>query len=234
MLRHCICLVCGLKPEEIVGGSEVTQYSIPWQVQLAYDGPRRRQIHFCGGTLISSNHVLTAAHCLQKRLTGIDPDRFYVMVGEHNITTNSSDGTRHEICEHVQHPNYTHFEGVNEFNDFAILHLREAVELGTRAFPACLPTPILGGDALAGETMTVSGWGSLASEASGPDVLHSVDVVGINNTECDVAYPGRIYSNMLCAGDVDNGGVDSCQGDSGGMQEKYMCTFYKLIIRPNS
>ena len=69
--------------------------------------------------------------------------------------------------------------------------------------------------------MTVSGWGTLSSGGSQPTVLHSVDVPGISNADCNQAYSGDITTNMLCAGDVANGGIDSCQGDSGGKNLNY-------------
>ena len=136
-----------------------------------------------------------------------------VIVGEHSITS-SSDGTRHTICRSVNHPSYSNLN-----NDFAILHLNSPVQIGTRAAPACLPTSALGGDFLAGKTMTVSGWGTLSSGGGQPTVLHSVDVPGITNSQCNQLY-GSITNAMLCAGNVNNGGVDSCQGDSGGKKFK--------------
>ena len=159
---------------------------------------------FCGGTLISPLHVLTAAHCMFTT-------NFDVIVGEHHITS-SSDGTRHQQCRGVKHPDYN-----SDFADFAIVHLRQPVQIGTRAAPACLPSANLGGDFLDGKMMTVSGWGNLASGGISPSVLHKVDVPGITNAVCSNSYSG-ITSSMLCAGDVLNGGIDSCQGDSGGKQ----------------
>ena len=89
------------------------------------------------------------------------------------------------------------------------------VVIGPRAAPACLPTSNLGSDFLDGRTMTVSGWGATSQGGAQPTVLHSVDVPGITNARCSQHYTG-ITNAMLCAGDVTNGGIDSCQGDSGG------------------
>ena len=61
---------CGVAPyasddtdciiEEIVGGCEAKPHSIPWQVALLANGEKH-----CGGTLISTQHVITAAHCTE-------------------------------------------------------------------------------------------------------------------------------------------------------------------------
>ena len=206
---------CGIKPAgriggpaAIVGGSAVSPYSLPWQAGLVSNGGNRP---FCGGTIISPRHILTASHCINANPTS---NTFDIIVGEHS-TTDSSDGTRHEICRAVRHPSYNSPTNLN--NDYAIVHLKQPIDLGTRATPACLPTSSLGDDFLAGKTMTVSGWGTLSSGGGQPTELHSVNVPGITNDACKAQYgSSRITNEMLCAGDVANGGVDSCQGDSGG------------------
>ena len=192
-------------PSSIVGGSEVTPYSLPWQVALVQPGGNRP---FCGGTLIDAQHVLTAAHC-----TGSGASGMQVIVGEHKVTS-SSDGTRHSVCRVVNHPNYN--SPVNLNNDFSILHLSTPVDIGPRAAPACLAQSSMGGDYLVGKTLTVSGWGALSEGKGGPSVLHSVGVPGITNAKCNKVY-GSIQPAMLCAGTA-AGGIDSCQGDSGGKQ----------------
>ena len=189
----------------------MSPYSLPWQVGLVNNGGN---IPFCGGTLISASHILTASHCIGSNPTS---NTFDVIVGEHS-TTNSSDGTRHEICRAVRHPSYNSGSSLN--NDFAIVHLEQPVELGNRAIPACLPTSSLSGQFLAGKSMKVSGWGTLSSGGGQPTVLHSVHVPGITNAVCEDLYgASQITNEMLCAGDVVNGEIDSCQGDSGGENE---------------
>ena len=61
----------------IVGGQPASKNQYPWQVALVFKGSSRP---FCGGSLISSISILTAAHCRQSVST------FDVVVGEHNTT----------------------------------------------------------------------------------------------------------------------------------------------------
>ena len=133
-----------------------------------------------------------------------------VIVGEHR-TTSSADGTRHGVCRYADHPRYS---SRTTNNDFSILHLRKPVQIGSRANPACMPPASFGGNYLVGKSLTVSGWGALNEGGGSPTTLHSVRVPGISNSQCRRSYR-TITDAMLCAGQA-SGGVDSCQGDSGG------------------
>ena len=215
-----------MKPGSIVGGSEATAFSLPWQVALVYPtwttnpyGPNKPS---CGGTLIGPQHVLTAAHCFSH-----DREIFDVLVGEHNTSDDlqSEDGTRHKVCGQTSHPLYRR----GSYNyDFAIMRLRKPVELGPRAVPACLPdSKKFGGRFLENKTMTVSGWGSTVYQGEGSPVLKTIDVPGLSNEECQASYNAclellgrfcpRITDTMLCAESAP-GGEDggTCNGDSGG------------------
>ena len=164
--------------------------------------------------MISDRHVLTAAHC-----TSYYAD-YDVIVGEHNISYSSQDGTRHSVCRYVDHPWYNSY---TQDYDFSILHLDRPVQLGVRAVPACLPSTNFMGNYLNGKNLTVSGWGALSEGGWGPDVLHSVGVPGMTNAFCNQPsfYDGQITDAMLCAGQP-SGGIDSCQGDSGGNDMDFM------------
>ena len=146
---------------------------------------------------------MTARHCLIG--TGA-----FAIVAEHDLR-NASDGERHRICAETIHPNY----------DISILHLEEPVQMGLRAVQACLPTLKYAGDFLAGKLMTVSGWGNTKFPPPPiyPDKLHVVNVTGVTLDTCREKYEAigdYITDGEMCAGDIIDGGEDSCQGDSGG------------------
>ena len=84
----------------------------------------------------------------------------------------------------------------------------------SKARLACLPDA--GVTAFEPDTkFVVSGWGQRDDGSSGGK-LHHVTVPYVDDATCKVAYGGLITPRMICAGHVENGGIDSCQGDSGG------------------
>ena len=162
---------------------------------------RNGQIPWCGGTLISPTHVLTAAHCT----AGSAASSIRVLLGEHNIGDNEFN--RVDVAEIINHPDY---DSQTTDNDYAILRLANPVTFTNEVSPACLPADLSA--TYAGVLATVTGWGTLSSGGSQPTTLQEVEVTVTTNAQCNSAY-GSITSNMVCAADS---GKDSCQGDSGG------------------
>lgn len=180
----------------IVGGSEAEKNEFPFIVSLQSRGGS----HFCGGSLIKKNWVLTAGHCTSASDV---PGR--IMIGVHDQRDTGKAET-FSAARVIRHPDYNR-ETIDY--DFALIELRgesafEPIELNT----AELKSP--------GTDLTVAGWGVLREgDWNTADRLQKVDVPYVSSAQCASAYPNQITDRMLCAG-FDQGGKDSCQGDSGG------------------
>uniref|UniRef100_A0A8C7YYP3 trypsin n=1 Tax=Oryzias sinensis TaxID=183150 RepID=A0A8C7YYP3_9TELE len=184
--------------EKIVGGFECQKNSVPYQVSL-FTG-----YNYCGGTLLSEQWVLSAAHCEPK-------SNLEVRLGEHDIWEH--EGTEQHImsAKFIRHPNY---DPRSQDNDIMLIKLSEPATLNSFVHPAVLPSKC----ANDGTMCRISGWGNIRSSDEGsryPDKLQCLDAPLLSDETCFNAYPFQITENMICAGYLE-GGKDSCQGDSGG------------------
>ncbi|WDE00214.1 serine protease [Thalassomonas actiniarum] len=194
----------GLPSIRIVGGEESVPHSRPYQVSLqSTDGS-----HFCGGSLIGDDLVLTAAHCMEG-VDGNNPE-LQVRVGAHSLT----DGSGQVIQVATT---YTNQEYPDLSKDVAVLKLAEKVTDSNAAALTLADDAFFTANMAAGKDMLVSGWGTLSSGGEMPDKLMEVTVPYVTNEICNqaTAYDGQVQDTEMCAG-LAEGGKDSCQGDSGG------------------
>jgi trypsin len=203
----------------IVGGNVTTIAQHPWQAALVFDGTQFPgndfQRQFCGGSLITSRIVLTAAHCVfdtDPEVAGqkLDPDDVDVIL---NRTTLTGAGGEVLNVQRVDfHPAY---DPDTSENDVGFLRLSR---------PSAQTQILLAGSNdrdlwKPGAETVISGWGAtFDGDRVGSDALKEAIVPMIGSSICgDPAVYGGAYVTavMVCAGFL-QGGTDSCQGDSGG------------------
>jgi trypsin len=180
----------------IVGGEEAQRGEFPFIVSLQSGS------HFCGGSLISDEWVLTAAHC-------VGGSGFKVVVGLHDLKVSEGSQT-FRTTRVIPHPQYN--RSTMDY-DYALIKLN-----GKATFkPVSInETEISVPNSDSTIDSVTAGWGYV-KEGSWrlSDLLQKVTVPLVSTEECNNSYNGEITERMLCAG-LKEGGKDSCQGDSGG------------------
>lgn len=192
----------------IIGGEEAVEGEVPWQVALFIsDGETSR---FCGGSIVSEDWVVSAAHCVT------DGDE--VITGAHEVISGvlklSEAAAEHvvEVARIEVHPDYNEASTGLE-HDIALLKLSEPLDLdGSKRAPIGWLTNDHEALEAPGTPVTVSGWGVTENEDE-PDHLQVVELALIDCT--DTGYENTATDNMICATNEDYS-KDSCSGDSGG------------------
>jgi secreted trypsin-like serine protease len=200
--------LAGNDSQRVVGGEPAQPGSRPWQVALLVAGINdNAQAQFCGGTLISPQWVITAAHCVDG---GMSPSQVAVLPGTHSLSDPKA--RRVAVTRLVVHPQWN--KDTND-RDIALLQLTAPVLPGPAITPIRFATSAQ--EPKGGTPLTVSGWGATKQGGAGSILLMTVDVPVVPLDRCNqsTSYNGAITDRMVCAG-RDEGGRDSCQGDSGG------------------
>uniref|UniRef100_A0A8C2WZN6 pancreatic elastase II n=1 Tax=Cyclopterus lumpus TaxID=8103 RepID=A0A8C2WZN6_CYCLU len=178
----------------VVAGQDVRPHSWPWQISLQSDSSGRWR-HVCGGTLISSDWVLTAAHCINDRYN------YRVELGKHSLKTSEQGSIARRALRHLT-------------NDIALIKLSSPVTFSDAITAACVPDR---GVVLPhGSPCYVTGWGRLSTSGPPADILQQALLPVVGHDACSQPDWWSVLATdkMVCAGgDAVTAG---CNGDSGG------------------
>jgi hypothetical protein len=203
-------LAAAAPAQAIVGGSATTggTGAYPWQVAVITSQDQEQWL--CGGTLVASDLVLTAAHCV------IGDDGRIALPGQVKVlsgNTNIDNTTFSQAIDVGLYPGLDLSRSVPS-GDLAIVHLPIAA-------PGGAPLPVVGAAESSlwdvGARLRITGWGvTSAGSDQSVKVLRWASVFRDPDDTCTSDYGGDfVTGTMFCAG-VPGGGVDTCQGDSGG------------------
>ncbi|KAK2877018.1 hypothetical protein Q8A67_021114 [Cirrhinus molitorella] len=200
---------CGVAPlnTRVVGGADAPAGNWPWQVSVHHNSR-----HICGGTLIHSQWVMTAAHCIIS--TNVNSWTLYLGRQTQILSAANPNEVRVGIQSITVHPKYnnTLFN-----NDISLMKLSQPVTFTQYIRPVCLASK---GSVFHNATLCwATGWGNIGKNQAlpSPQTLQEVEIPVVGSSQCTCQYKPiggvTITPQMICAGKADKG---ICQGDSGG------------------
>ncbi|KAF2899312.1 hypothetical protein ILUMI_06862, partial [Ignelater luminosus] len=205
------CVVEGVP--SIIGGVPAQLKEFPHMALLGFEDEDDKISWKCGGSLISDQFILTAAHCLYLQRYG---EVKHVRVGDLQIGSDK-DGAQPQdftIIEIYRHPSY---RNSSHYNDIALLKLNRKAELNNFVRPACLETrPSVNFN----YHPMASGWGKTKFLGDNNTTLLKVALEYFTHTECDKVYKSSLRdirlrtgindTSQVCAGSR-NESKDTCQ-----------------------
>ncbi|XP_029405629.2 trypsin [Bactrocera dorsalis] len=200
---------------KIFGGSPVAITSAPWQVsvRLLLFEIQLGQGHICGGAVITSRLIITAAHCLIYPNTTQPiyrlPSEFTVVMGSIYLEEVTPYTLQYNVQQLVPHPE---FSLTPLQNDLALLFIDGKIPAN---YPTVASIAINQMAVDAGVNCSVTGWSIVAKGVNWPVLLAAVLPV-ISTQQCNSSYSGQISAGMICAGNQSNNGTNAFQGGSGG------------------
>ncbi|XP_037713715.1 serine protease grass-like [Drosophila subpulchrella] len=202
----------------IGGGQNAGILSNPWMVLIIIGGSP-----LCGGSLITSRFVLTAAHCISPLYT-------IVRLGDY-LTVNPEDDCSTGICiprayiKHVDkkipHANFNKIS--NQQYDIGLLRMADVVEFSDSVRPICL---LFNAQMENVSLFNVTGWGK-REDGEMSRVLQKATLSKFDRSQCSQKYEETVDETQICAGSYSS---DSCDGDSGGPLSAEV--YYKGEFRP--
>lgn len=172
----------------IIGGNQATPNQFPYQVGLRLFIQNSNNVGLCGGSLVSTTRVVTAAHCVDI-VTGLE-----AVMGAHFLNRQESTQVRRTVALSglTWHENYSSRTLVN---DVAIINLPSPVALNNVIQIVRLPEGADLNNDFAGVGAVASGWGRFSGAQASSEFLRFVNVNVITNTACRIRFPTIIQDS---------------------------------------
>ncbi|CAL7948235.1 unnamed protein product [Xylocopa violacea] len=193
----CLSVTAFAFPEgQIVGGRDAPVGKFPYQVSLRSSGS-----HFCGGSIISSRYILTAAHCVQ----GIsNTNNIKVHAGTTQVTAS---GDTYGVDRIVAHRDYNPRRIVN---DVALIRVNRNIVFNNLVQPIRLAS---GSNNYEGSSCVLSGWGTTRAGGNIPNNLQYINLNVESQAKCKQTHRD-VQASQICT--FTKYGEGACNGDSGG------------------
>ncbi|KAL1124541.1 hypothetical protein AAG570_001167 [Ranatra chinensis] len=200
----CPCGTANKQLNKIIGGEEAGVNEFPFAVMLTIKG---RYAPFCGGSIITARHVITAAHCV----VGLrDWVTIAVRMGDHNFNEENAPHSKTvDVSEIIVHEKYSEHHNY----DIALLVLNETIKFNRFVFPVCIPAKQLSLDR---QYLKAMGWGRTGwTKENGLSIyLKKMNVRAVPLSECarftsaDASDPHQLctYGKRRGLGKGDSGG----------------------------
>ncbi|XP_055389438.1 chymotrypsinogen A-like [Condylostylus longicornis] len=199
-------------------GNEVDIKLAPWHVAI-YRNSSNTFEQICGGTIIHSNVVISAAHCFYDTSYGelFDASHFWVGAGKRF--------RRYEADEPLAQ--FAHvkkiylpltFQSQPLRSDIAIVILDRHFKYNPVIAPVCLDWELGPDSRHSNLAATLYGWGDTKSTGAPSEKLLEINLIAMENAECkkmvDPNFRSDISKDKFCA--INKSNATACGGDSGG------------------
>ncbi|XP_062382813.1 serine protease 27-like isoform X2 [Sardina pilchardus] len=193
---------CGQAPlnTRMDGGQNAPAEAWPWQASLHSNSER------CGGTLITKDWVISAAHCFSSTSTS----SWVVYLGRQSQEGSNPNEVSRTISRIILHP---HFNTSTFENDIALLRLSTSVTFTDYIRPVCLAAA--GSTFDSGAKTWITGLGTITASGEpqpSPEILQETQFQVVANSDCQEVYSNDIiYSSMICAQLLRQEGENICK-----------------------
>ncbi|KAG5675566.1 hypothetical protein PVAND_005460 [Polypedilum vanderplanki] len=212
----------------IVGGEDAKDGEFPHMALIGFGDGNRMEDYQCGGSMISEQWILSAAHCVSTG--GLTAN--FAKVGNVVRGRDTLNSWTYKIIQRIPHPNYN-----SRFadDDIALFKLEKPAQLNVHVIPICLPDKEL----LTTKSAIASGYGRTGFADDVSEKLMKVIIEYFKPADCNEAFADNTklsnnqinWDKMVCAGSHNKTG-DTCNGDSGGPLQIYhsdVYCMYKII-----